>query len=441
MSLRCGRPRFAAAALILSLGGTASARSTEDFGPLRRALRRSSMEAPERSEVVARLTALGPEAVPGLYELVTGHGLEELIGDEWVPESWVCLPEEIPVLCAKALEHAPVEAFCGALERALDNEPTFQDRLVMLRLLGARGSGDGLPLLFRGAKELGDLELQRPSVQLALRESLVSILRRDNGSWRTVAKALADLEPATIEVLVDAIGEAGRSRGMNLLERLFRTGSVDPARLALAMERLERAIPWDLGGRTMHQISFWFYSQEPQARALAARLAGSLHSLDSVPELIQLSGESDQLVRRCALDALQSIAGLPLDPDPKTLESWYEQEEAWYAARYDDLLAQVREQPNGQAVEALGELARHPLYRDEIAAELAASLPMLEPEKGLAVIAELERCASRRALPGLIATLEEGPAPVREAAWRVLCGITGESRERSLDFWRLLIDA
>lgn len=405
--------------------------------------RRSRMDGRMPAELVAGLAALGPDSVPTLYGLVTGRGLEALVGEGWQPAAWKCRPEEIPALSAQALERAPMRAVIEHLARALDDEPTDQERLVILRILAGQGSAEGLDLVWRSASELGDLELGRPSVNRALREALVSILRRDRQSWTILEKRFEKLEPAACLALVEAIGAAGQARGMELLARSFTRGSPAPEHIAEAMAELELACPWTLAGRTMEHCSPWLTSRASAECARAARLAGRLHALEALPTLIELASHVDGLVRRCAVDALRTMAGLPLDfdADAGAWSGWYERELTWKEERWEPLLETLVSDRTGPANEALRELAAHPLFRHEMARTVAESLCEQPRAVALSACTELERLGSRWALPGLVSALEDAQPELRAAARRALCALTGETRELSVEPWRALIDS
>ncbi|NOT31131.1 MAG: hypothetical protein HOP15_11840 [Planctomycetes bacterium] len=403
--------------------------------------RPSGTEERTADELANGLVALGPAAVPVLYELVTGRGLELLVGEEWRPADWSCEPEAIPGLCLLALERAPTDAVIKEIERALADEPSHQDRLVLLRLLGAKGSAAGLALAFRDAAELGDLELLRPRVRTALREALAAILRRDPSSWSLLDKALAKLEPATREVLVDAIGDTGQKQGMAVLVRLLQAGQPSRARVVENMARLECARPWDLAGQTMEHAARLLNSQEAAERALAARVAGSVHALEVIPELIALVDDSEPLVSRCAVEALAALADLPLGSESGAWEAWHQRERNWRETSWTPLLDALVSARPGPANEALRELVGHPLYRHEAALAIADCLALQPHAVALAACAELESLGSHWALPGLIATLEQAQPQLRAAAWRALRALTGEERKLVPALWRSLVDA
>lgn len=431
--------------LLLGAGPVAPAaiRALDDpQGDLRAVLaRRSPSDERSPAELAHALADLGSRAVPMLYELATGRGLESLIGEEWLPAAWSCEPERIPELCALALESAPRAAVLAHLADVLDGGPTYHERLVILRVLAGQGSGEGLELVLRSARELGDLELLRPRVRLALRAALSSILRGEPRSFERLLARLDTLESALCEVLVEAIGEAGRRQGMLVLTRLLESGQVTRGRVVEAMAELESMRPWDLGGQTLASCGPLFRSPDASERALVARLVGSLHSIESIPDLLLLASDSDALVRRCALGALADMANQPFDPEVEVWESWYLREQAWQEAHWSGLLETLVALQPGPANEALRELTRHPLYRHEAARAIAESLREQPPMVALAACAELENLGSYLALPGLVAALEEGHAQLKAGAWRALRRLTGQERPLSMELWRAWIDS
>lgn len=428
-----------ASMLALGLPATAGEHGIE---ALRAVLRRGSASASRTPvELATSLAGLDPGAVPLLYGLVTGRELDALVGEEWRPADWHCLPEEIPGLCLRALERAPAPAVFAHLGKALDAGPTQEERLSILHILGARGSGEGLALVLRNARDLGPLELGRPRVRGALCDALTAILDRDERAWSEIEKRIDDLELATCEVLVEAIGAAGRARGMDLLEHLFRRAELDPERVIEAVVLLEVARPWELAGRTLELIRPWLRSQDGSRRALAARLLGRVHALDELHTLIALTGDGDPLVRRCAGDAVRAMAGLPLTVDPEALAAWHEREEVWYEERWTVLLETLVSPRPGLGNQALGELLEHPLYRHEVARELAENLHRQPLSVAVATCNELGALGSPWALPGLVEVLGDAKPRLAKVVWRALCKLTGQERELSRETWRRWLDS
>lgn len=443
------RPLGLLAALLLLLGvstaasprGAGSSADGEPYGELRAVLRRrSATDGRGGEQLVHDLVALGPGAIPELYALAVGRDLEVLVGASWEGAAWCCGPEEIPGLCARALGAAPSAAVLVQLARALEAGPALPERLTLLRLLGEQGSADGLELLVRMASELGALELSSPRGRAALLDASLAILRGDVRSFALLEHYLDAFEPSMRAVLVDAIGAAGRRRGMPVLERMLAEEPELEAEILTAMGELEDAHPWELTGRTMTHAARRLHAQDAAERALAARLVGAVHGLEAIPELIQLLNDDDAIVRRCAESSLQRIASVPLGSEAASWEAWLQREEGWREANWTRLSDALVAARPGPANEALRELTRHPLFRHEAALLIAESLVQQQRAVAVAACSELERLGSRWALPGLVKALENGQPQVRAAAWHALRHLTGEDLELSLELWRARID-
>jgi HEAT repeat protein len=182
-------------------------------------------------------------------------------------------------------------------------------------------------------------------------------------------------------------------------------------------------------------------SPDPDLQAMAARIVGKVHALESVPDLIALVGHRDPTVVRCAASALATMAKRPLGADVEAWELWYEREQAWRDSSWTRVFDTLVSEQAGEANEALQELALHPLYRHEAAAAISESLMELSGTVALAACEELEKLASRAALPGLVTTLDQAPPQLRAAAWRALRRLSGEEHALSVSIWRAVVDS
>jgi HEAT repeat protein len=358
-----------------------------------------------------------------------------------VPADWHCQPEEIASLCAQALERVPEGPLLECFKAALERGATFQEHIVQVRVLGARGAAGGLEILLRNATELGDLELGRPSVRATLRTAFSSTLRRDPRAWAPLEEVLLKDTSALDAVLVEALGECAEARGMSLLERLFERGRLAREELAQAMAMLEEARPFDLGGRTLAACArFWMSAQAGQ-RALVATLAGRVHALESIPQLIEFLSEEEGVVVRSAEQALTRLAGLPAASTSAEWTAWFEREQAWHRERFAPLCAELVGTQASKALEAMRELSAHPLFRHQSARALAEGLAHMKRAAAVAACRELERIGSRWALPALVAVLSSGPPALQNSAAAVTRALAGDAPVHDLARWRAWIGA
>jgi hypothetical protein len=409
-------------ALVLPLLG--GARGSDDFSAVRSALRRSAPGEVLPAEVlVQRLGGLGDGAVPLLYALANGRGLEALTAPEWVQESWLCRPEEISVLAARALERAPREAVRAEFVRALDAQPGLQERLILLRLAGGQASVEALALLWRNLRELGELELGRPSVRRDAVSALAAILGGDARVWKALRESSGDLGPDLMELLVEAVGTCGQARGMALLREFLERDLPADETVLEAMATLEASLPWELAGQTFRACSSWLEHIDPSRRAFAAHLAGRLHASEAVPALIERLEDSEALVRLRVLGALSAMAGMDLGSRAETWRAWHDCELAWREQRWDALLARLVDRRAGIANEALMELVQHPFHRHEVAQALAETLLRQPRVVALASCAELARLGSRVPVQVLVSVRPSAPPKLAAGIGQLLAAL------------------
>ncbi|MEQ1894815.1 MAG: hypothetical protein ABL998_19915, partial [Planctomycetota bacterium] len=283
-----------------------------DYMPIRALLVRSrpGEKVPEPKELAQALAALGPPAVPELYEIATGRGLDALIGEVWVSEQWPCLPEELPPLAEDALALAPRAAFLAQLEAVLASERTVAELRIVLRLLADPRVKGELGLVLRCAEKIGDLEVLRPSVRAGLRATLARILSSEPQVWPGLEARLGTLAPAFTRVLVEAIGEARRPEGMPILRRLCGREEPPTELVVEAMTVLELERPWSLGGQTLAVCKSWWAHPDVAVRTRVASLAARLGGPEEVEALIRLSSDAQRGVRHAATLALEAIGSI-----------------------------------------------------------------------------------------------------------------------------------
>lgn len=412
-----------------------------DYTPIRALLVRSrpGEKVPEPKELAQALAALGPPAVPELYEIATGRGLDALIGEVWVSEQWPCLPEELPPLAEDALALAPRAAFLAQLEAVLASERTVAELRIVLRLLADPRVKGELGLVLRCAEKIGDLEVLRPSVRAGLRATLARILSSEPQVWPGLEARLGTLAPAFTRVLVEAIGEARRPEGMPILRRLCGREEPPTELVVEAMTELELERPWSLGGQTLAVCKSWWAHPDLAVRTRVASLAARLGGPEEVEALIRLSSDAQRGVRHAATLALEAIGSIDAPGEAEGgWSGWFERESTWREENWGALFELLRASGPGPAVQALRELMAHPLYREQAAEELAQNLAAMPTGVATMVCAELERIGSRRAIPGLVEALAGGNSSLRAAAWRSLQALTGSKRPLADPSWREL---
>ena len=436
---------------------------TPDLAHVRAVLRLRRDEARTAEDVVAALVRLGPAEIDAFYRLAAGDGLELLFPPEepYEPERSVCTPEEASELALAALERLPVPqvlAFLAleleppAAERHAADDPaaeagstpwapTVETRQAVLRMLGALGSADGLELVWRISASFGDLALSYPSARNVLRGALTDILRADPRAWRLVGERRERLEPFERGLVLEALQETERAEGAALALALLGQTSVpdDLVRLVGVLARLEELHPTELSGTTVRELGrCWLRLPASERRTAAASLARTADP-EASGTLLELLEENDGRARRIALAGLSELCGLRVGEDAATWRAWLERERAWWNEQAEELCLRVGEGDPAAASDALRELARHRLYRRDLAQRVAAGLTEQPTATALQSCRLLATLDSRAALAGLVRVLDSEPSAVVEAALRSLRELTGRDLGEDARAWRGLV--
>jgi HEAT repeat protein len=165
-------------------------------------------------------------------------------------------------------------------------------------------------------------------------------------------------------------------------------------------------------------------------------LAGRLVLASAVPDLLALLDDGDPRVRAAAASSLAQLGERPSDLDPARWSEWYGRELGWRQERAPRLLQAFASPGAGPAGEALRELFAHPLWRRELAREVAAGLAKAPRPVGVSACAMLEREALRDAIPGLVQALDARDVRLRKAAWSALKATSGETLPLDREAWQ-----
>jgi len=438
-----------------------------DLAPVRALLRLRRDDARTAEDVVAALVRLGPAEIDALYRIAAGDGLELLFPPEepYELERFVCTPEEACELALAALERQPVPLVVTFLARELEPPPaergratdapaapagtegesvpwapTVETRQAVLRVLGALGSADGLELVWRISASFGDLSLSYPSVRNGVRGALTDILRADPRAWRLVGERRERLEPFERGLVLEALQETERAEGAALALALLGQTSQpeDMVRLVGVLARLEELHPTELAGTTVRELAHcWLRLPASERRTAAACLARTADP-EAVGTLLELLEENDGRARRIALAGLSELCGLRVGEDSATWRAWLERERAWWNEHAEELCLRVGEDDPAAASDALRELARHRLFRRDLAQRVAAGLTDQPTATALQSCRLLSTLDSRAALAGLVRVLDSEPSAVVEAALRSLRELTGHDLGEDARAWREL---
>jgi len=423
--------------LLLSLlaSSAPSGGSSQDGLPAVRAvLQRTEATGAVREDVlVRRLVALGASVTPTLFGLLSGEGLDELLGESETTQ-WLCEPDRMGELALATLAEFPQLPLREFLRARCAEHDDLGTRAASLRVLGRQGSAAGLPLYFEllahGAAELGQRGL-RTTAQNALQE----ILRADADAGQALERPLL-AAPLEQQLLVaEALASSNRGAAVALLGKLFgRDPELDLAVLD-ALAQLGARYPWRVADEIAPRLRQQLGGQDATLRAASARALGLLRDAQSAPGLIDSLGDTDPTVARAALWALRESSGQTRLTTRPEWQHWLEGELAWWKGEGNALLAKLDPEHAAELAGTLRALLRHPMGRDQVAAALAGVLGELEAPAKVLACGALSQLGARRAVPALVELLFEADAEVRAAAWQALRALTGEELPAEPQLW------
>jgi len=380
-------------------------------------LRRAPDEQRGREALIDALVRLDPQERPALVRLALGPGLEELLTSSPPETAWTVTPEALPRLAQDALARLSPRVVCTLLEAELAPDASPAMRRSALRLLARVESEPCAELAWRLFRGLDGAVVAAPRARAEVRDALVAAFHGDRTCAEGALEELDELDPLAAEVVLESLALADRAELAPELGQLARNSGGVHVRASLeALAELEARHPAELSGETLAAFQVATAWSEPLEKAeLLVRLVRS-GDHGFVPHLIELGQSADARTVRLARAALDTLARTQPDPDPSRWSDWYAAELDWYETRLESALADFAEGDPALAVRALHECLRHPLFRRDSAAGLAARLIDARAEAALAALPTLAAWGCRSALPGLELALEAKSSEVRELA-------------------------
>jgi HEAT repeat protein len=387
--------------------------------------RRTELDRRTEKELVQELARLGADSVPALLDLVSGEGLEELLGPDQDEPVLVCSPDRIGGLALEALSLLPPGSVLECVRRREQAEPSREARLAHARVIGALHSASGLETLFAIASAFAK-ELCSPTVRTPLELALESILDRDPRAFHALEELLPKLEEESLALCAEALETVGRPEGASLLGKLLQRGGELELRALAALADLERRFPWRLHVDVRPQIRARLESADPKARRAAAIALGTVHDTEAFRPLIERLQDSDSEVAKAAEWALQRLSGTTAPKTPRQWNVWHQRELAWWSSEGERLRAELADPAPERSLAAVRELSQRRFGKDEIAADLGERVAGLTPELQKLTCDTLARMDSTHCVPELVELLFHEDGAVRSAAWRALQALTEE---------------
>ena len=384
------------------------------------------------AEVVEELVAVGPGAIPSLFDIHAGQDF-----GPWKAEGagldFERGPEQGARLAGLALASLPgprVVAFLNGRVRTKDPAPA---RLATLGLYSALGAGDELSRCLDLVASFSEEErLRDVAIRRRLPADLAALFENAPSAALEAASSFADIDEGARGIVVEAFFLMEHPVGLDALPVLLGKDAKLDVRVVGRLSELGHLYPWRLYddhavlARDLLKQSSW------TARRAACVLAANWHQHRLFPQLVALFENDPQpAVQRSALWALHELSRTKLDLDAKGWMGWYGTQRHTWDEEVDRLADDLRSGEPGVVTEAMRRLSQFPLHRHEAAELIVSVLPrhLALADTFASVLIELD---SRHVVPQLVDALEGvDDERARELVWRTLKHLT--ERDLAID--------
>jgi HEAT repeat protein len=363
----------------------------------------------EADELAAQKLARMPaDAFPVLLDALESKQFGTDLGDGEEEERIVDRGRELTIL--EAFRSAPPEAVRTCLRAEVKTTSTQGRRRAALSIYGAFGDAADLAVVMR----LADAEIAADVLGDDFQEALASILRRDPDASRGVSGIIRSTSLALSIHLARAIGEAGSRESLPALRSLLEVRAELAELVLVQIERIASRNASPFPPDVIAAVRELLRSDDQAVAVAAVRAAGSLEDVAAVRELIELLDSRARRMRPTAHGALIRISGQRFHATRAMWSTWADAELAWWLDSSSTTLKRLNSSDPLIVIAAIQELVLHPLFRHELAAELASLAEHPDPRVSKLSCLALGQLGSAAAIPALDVAFRN-PETVAEA--------------------------
>ncbi len=371
----------------------------------------------------AALDELGPGTLGGAVAILCGAArLTEHISDQEAVHP-VALGSRDRVLAEFTARAAPPE-LVHHLRTLGESDVGADVKRAALRMLADAPAPEALEAMFDVARTLDPASLASPSTRAVVADGIAIRLRAraDLDALERVAEgAPAELVPA----IASGVRRSGLAESLSFLAKLLYQSAEGDLCVLREIERCARECGAEADSWSLASVRGMLVREESDLRRTAAAALGSLHDVDSAPDLIELLGDGDVRVAQTARSALLGMAGFDHGPEQEPWRVWLTEEEEWWSDQATLCVERLAGGDPAEAHKALRTALVHPLWRHELAEAIGPLLRRMERPVGIAACTVLERLGSPRAVPHLVELLVLEDPELTAAACAALRLLTG----------------
>jgi HEAT repeat protein len=357
--------------------------------------------AADVAHLTARLTRLGPDALPELFA-VLAHG--PALGR--VPTA----VEEAALLAA--LEACPRNALREHVRVRLAGKADTDERRAFLQALEPIATADELVLVRSAAQAASETA----ALADALTPVIAGMLRRDATALLPVRHWALEAPPDLVRPLVRGIAASTSPRALGALVELLGYRSGLDRLLVPEIGVLLRAAAKPIAPEVVAALLELLASDDPVLVREAALALGETEDSEATGRLVDLLKHEHAGVRAGSAQALERLSGNAFGASPARWRAWYTAESSWLRTEGPELRQRLRTGSFEEVVHALGEVSQRRFGRGELAAEVARVLQHEDARVRRLACLALARLGASASVPALSAVLEDRSQDVRAAA-------------------------
>lgn len=400
---------------------------------------------PVREEVVQQIIKLGPNVVPIVLQI--------LIGKLEAPPNTPNLPkyQRTALESASAVEYReqvlfavlaamPADSVLESIALAAVENIDAGSELVALRALASVRDLRAVDLWLKIA---GEAKTERFATEKARRlasAALANLLHGTQGSYRRVNRILANQPRHVGALLAQAVESTADLQSIGILIRLLGRCDYPDGEIVRAIAKLARSPYLPVREDDFERLRAFLDDANARMRADTAVALGGLCDPGACPKLLEMLADSELMIRASARSALERMSRVRLGDSAEDWKSWYESEREWQATRLTEMVPWLSSADDLRMSLARDEIARHPLFRHELASEIA---PLSADKRAEVAVSACQMLGSLDSLVGvayLVQALDGRPAGVHRAAWTALKSVSNRVLPPISASWRETLD-
>jgi hypothetical protein len=378
----------------------------------------------------AVLSAFGPEALPGYFEVLLLDRLPPGPGG-----TGRALDGPARAILFQAVEANGREAVVEFLTRLAAIVQPAPQRTLALEFLDRVDTWKDLPLAFRLA---ADSECPYSGPPAKLTEIIDGLLAADPARCLQLETAIRASDPACQESTLLAIAAHPCPQIGELLSRLLGSDPLlDPA-LLTRLGEFWRTHPAWIDQATLEPVRRLAASGRGAVQREALLALGQARDEQAVPMLLAAVEAPDQNLAASAHRGLEALSGLRVRTHRGLWRRHVERGQRWEQERGADARAALIDGDAGELARVLREIGEQRLARDRWADAVVGVFERGDPQLSTLALAALAALGSPRAIPSLLDLIEDPDSEgrLRDLASQALCQITGLGMPPDAEGWR-----